>query len=376
MARYADQLPINLAPNGANFLLATNDSDGKALERIPLELVVGVSGGGSTEYTILDQTALDVDSNIVLSAGLYLYVGNAPANLDLSGLVDGQRVEIINHTAHKVYLFGFTNWVWNGTTTALQTDKGLIVEKGGIIGAKHSGNLLLFNTLPNGLRQGWRKGLGPVDPYDENVILRVSANSFNGDTAIVDSSSANRAITRVGTGVVISTAQFKYGGSSLYFPGDGSYLSLLSIQFTGAFTIEAFVYRLDNGSYRSILSVGSYGNGILFRPHGGNGGEVFINSSVPFSSFTDEMGLNRWCHIALTRDASNVVRFYIDGLLYSSTTVTGIINSSGSAVYIGASYHAPNENFYGYVDSLRLTQGVARYTESNFSVDFDTYLDL
>jgi hypothetical protein len=37
MARYADQLPINLAPNGANFLLSTNDSDGKALERIPLD---------------------------------------------------------------------------------------------------------------------------------------------------------------------------------------------------------------------------------------------------------------------------------------------------------------------------------------------------
>lgn len=174
MARYADQLPINLAPNGANFLLSTNDSDGKALERIPLEL----AGGGSKKYTIIDELALDVDSNLALSAGLYLYVGNAPANFDLSALVDGERVEIINHTAHKVYLFGFNNWVWNGVITALQTDKGLIVEKGGLIAAKHSGNLLLFNTLPNILAQDWRSGFEPpilertyVSPGDTNGII-------------------------------------------------------------------------------------------------------------------------------------------------------------------------------------------------------------
>lgn len=186
MSRYADQLPINTAPNSANFVLATNDSDPKALERLPFDLVGG-SGGGSTEYTIVDQTALDVDSNYALSAGLYLYVGNAPANFDLSGLVDGERVEIINHTAHKVFLFGFTNWVWNGASTALQTDKGLIVEKGGLIGAKHGGNLLLFNTLPNGLAQDWREGLAPpavtftyVSPGDTNgVIYYLGAIKYN-----------------------------------------------------------------------------------------------------------------------------------------------------------------------------------------------------
>jgi hypothetical protein len=159
MSRYADQLPIITEPTPGNYLLGTDENDPKALVRIPAEGLG--NGGGSTEYTILDETALDVDSNVALSAGLYLYVGNAPANFDLSGLVDGERVEIINHTAHKIYLFGFDNWVWNGISTALQENKGLILEKGGLIGAKHDENLLLFNTLPNGLSQYWREKLLP-----------------------------------------------------------------------------------------------------------------------------------------------------------------------------------------------------------------------
>jgi hypothetical protein len=205
MSRFADQLPIVTEPTAANFLLGTDENDPRALVRIPAE---GLGGGGSTEYTILDETALDVDGNIALSAGLYLYVGNAPANLDLSGLVDGERVEIINHTAYKVFLFGFNNWVWNGSTTALQDDKGLIIEKGGIIGAKHNENLSLFNTLPNGLSQSWREGLAPnyleltyVSPGDANgIIYYLGATKYEasfqnphtrGEIIVTSSSGAN-----------------------------------------------------------------------------------------------------------------------------------------------------------------------------------------
>jgi hypothetical protein len=174
MSRYADQLPIITEPTPGNYLLGTDENDPKALVRIPAE---GLGGGGSTEYTILDETALDVDSNVALSAGLYLYVGNAPANFDLSGLVDGERVEIINHTAHKCYLFGFTNWVWNGINTALQENKGLILEKGGLIGAKHNGNLLLFNILPNPLAQNFRVGLAPLFTNYPYVAYPTTATS-------------------------------------------------------------------------------------------------------------------------------------------------------------------------------------------------------
>jgi hypothetical protein len=43
----------------------------------------------------------------------------------------------------------------------LQANKGLVVEKGGLIAVKHSDKLLVFNTLPNGLVQNWKVGFIP-----------------------------------------------------------------------------------------------------------------------------------------------------------------------------------------------------------------------
>ncbi len=248
MSRYADQLPINLAPNGANFLLSTNDSDGKALERIPLEL----AGGGSKKYTIIDENDLDIDSNIVLSAGLYLYVGNAPANFELSALVDGERVEIINHTAHKVFLFGFTNWVWNGTTTALQNDKGLIVEKGGLIAAKHSDNLLLFNTLPNGLAQDWRQGLAPPG----YKFWRVDFNEILTEIAFYYEDNPNTIVVLNGANVVSFARTETYSDSgALVFNtailNDGNFAT----GYTGSADTRKNAYIIEIPSVKNVSAL-------------------------------------------------------------------------------------------------------------------------
>jgi hypothetical protein len=183
MSRFADQLPIVTEPTAANFLLGTDENDPKALVRIPAE---GLGNGGSTEYTILDETALDVDSNVVLSAGLYLYVGNSPANFDLSGLNDGDRIEIINATDNKVFLFGFNNWI-RQETNILPTNKGLKLQKAGIIAAKYDENLILLNALPSNLASDWRVGFMPpqiertyVSPGDTNgIIYYLGAIKYN-----------------------------------------------------------------------------------------------------------------------------------------------------------------------------------------------------
>lgn len=110
----------------------------------------------SSNYAIIDET----QNNLVVSVngGNFIYNGNTSINLDLSSLAAGSKVEILNHTSHKIYLFGFSAFIWNGTTTTLQTDKGLIVEKGSIAISKLNNNLLLFNILPNGLQQNWKVG--------------------------------------------------------------------------------------------------------------------------------------------------------------------------------------------------------------------------
>jgi hypothetical protein len=158
MSRFADQLPIVTEPTPGNYLLGTDENDPKALVRIPAEGLG--NGGGSTEYTILDETALDVDSNVVLSAGLYLYVGNAPANFDLSGLVDGERVEIINHTNYKCYLFNFAKYRY-GSIVNLENNKGIVLEQSGISGGIYNGELTILTPPPNGVTQDWMIGFIP-----------------------------------------------------------------------------------------------------------------------------------------------------------------------------------------------------------------------
>ncbi|UAJ73742.1 hypothetical protein IQE94_05525 [Synechocystis sp. PCC 7339] len=184
MSRFADQLPIVTEPTPGNYLLGTDENDPKALVRIPAEGLG--NGGGSTEYTIFDETALDVDSNVALSAGLYLYAGNSHANFDLSGLNDGDRIEIINATNYKVFLFGFNSWIRQGTNI-LPINHGLILQNVGIIGVKYGENLILLNALPSSLESDWRIGFIPpqiertyVSPGDTNgIIYWLGATKYN-----------------------------------------------------------------------------------------------------------------------------------------------------------------------------------------------------
>ena len=59
---------------------------------------------------------------------------------------------------------------------------------------------------------------GGGDPFAANVVLFLKGNGSNGSTNIIDSSPTPKTISVFGT-AQISTAQSKYGGSSLYFDG-------------------------------------------------------------------------------------------------------------------------------------------------------------
>ena len=61
---------------------------------------------------------------------------------------------------------------------------------------------------------------GPPDPDFANVSLLLHGDGTNGSTTIVDSSSSSKTVTAVGD-AQISTAQSKFGGSSIYFDGTG-----------------------------------------------------------------------------------------------------------------------------------------------------------
>lgn len=198
------------------------------------------------------------------------------------------------------------------------------------------------------------------DPYYSNVVFLSRMDDTYTDLC-------GHTISTVGTIQLTSNAS-RYGSTGLYSTGAGYLVTAASQDFImpGAFTIEYWVNYPASGSVNphSVISLGPYNAGVLIRNNTGDA--VYVNGSnigggaVPFDG--------KWHHVAVTRDVSNMVRYYVDGVLRSSLTVSGVVNSSGAALYIGVSAHSLSERMVGYVDDIRISRDVARYTASAFTV--------
>ena len=170
----------------------------------------------------------------------------------------------------------------------------------------------------------------------------------------------------------ISTAQSKFGGSSLYFDGTGDRLyepSNQNFNFgTGDFTIELWVYPISQGGH------GNSNNDCLidFRPATGGGayGTLYIFSSGTGVYWYANTG-NRitggaisnsvWTHIAICR-SSGSTKLFLNGT-QSGSTYTDATNYLVAPIMIGEfNDGAGAGNFNGYIDDLRVTKGYARYT--------------
>ena len=66
-----------------------------------------------------------------------------------------------------------------------------------------------------------------------------------------------------------------------------------------------------------------------------------------------------WHHVAVTR-TNGSLSIYVDGTVRTTTTQTGTCSVSNS-LYVGFNYR-DGQYFSGYLDDIRITKGVARYT--------------
>jgi hypothetical protein len=249
------------------------------------------------------------------------------------------------------------------------------------------------------------------DPNYSNVSLLLNGNGTNGSTTFTDSSSYGHTVTPAGN-AQISTTQSKFGGASMYFDGSGDYLEIPpSIEFDlgfGAFTVEAWIYLTANGTtasnetYWPIVNKHSIYNtttgtgnntawDFRYGPQVGNK-LVFVNR-IQASNFTEgvnvfskystavNLSLNTWYHVAAVRDGTTL-KLFLNGQDVTDTNTGNYdwstINMSldtGSVglnkVRVGRMLGGSNPGtvvWYavGYIDDLRITKGVARYT-ANFT---------
>jgi hypothetical protein len=211
---------------------------------------------------------------------------------------------------------------------------------------------------------------GETDPNFSNVSVLLHMDGSNGSTTFTDSSSNAFTMTAAGN-AQISTTQSKFGGSSGYFDGNGdSVTASANAAFafgTGDFTIEGWFYSLTSGStLRGMIdfrSVASGTNGLMLRENG-SGFLVFLNTAILLSTATGRTA-NTWQHVALVRNGSTVT-LYVDGT--SRASATSSANMTDNRFRLSGFVDAQDATFTynGYMDDIRVTKGVARYT-ANFT---------
>lgn len=209
-------------------------------------------------------------------------------------------------------------------------------------------------------------GGGAADPFIDNVSLLLNAES----SPIQDATGQNT-ISVVGD-VFIDTNVVKFGSGSLFFDRVGDELSIpFSSLFdfgSNNFTIESWIN--PTSSSEIVLSWGEDVSNRLDFGFYSNDLRFLIENSGIVERFThpvDRSALaGSWHHIAVTREG-NTFRLFLNGSQvtsgsYSEPAPTG----NDSTVKIGVrSYSSSNaaDRYEGNIDDLRVTKGVARYTQ-------------
>jgi hypothetical protein len=89
------------------------------------------------------------------------------------------------------------------------------------------------------------------------------------------------------------------------------------------------------------------------------------------SGGTDSLSVDTWYHVALVRKSDNTTVFYRDGVSKATGTVSGTINNTNGLLF--GRYPSGVDYLNGYIDDVRVTQGLARYT-STFTPPTTAYL--
>jgi len=203
-----------------------------------------------------------------------------------------------------------------------------------------------------------------VSPVLGGTQLLLHFNGADGSTAIADSSANNITCTAIGT-AEISTAQSMFGSSSLYLDGGGCVqaTSALLVPGTGDFTLEAFV-RPTSITFNQLFSYrpDTYAS-LAFYDNNGQTRGNYCGNGLDASAST--YIANEWNHVALVR-SGGVVTLYVRGAIVDAAPEDFVITSQ--KLTIGAVDESDIEQpFIGYIDEVRITIGLARYTGNSFT---------
>jgi len=310
--------------------------------------------GSTSNIQVYSGGAVVISSSSTVTASQWYHIALVRSGSTATLYVNGVSVGTATLTAN------LTN-----TTMYVSYDFAGQVMAGYVSGVRHVVGTAVYTT-------GFTPPTAPPTAITNTSLLLNYTNA-----GIYDATSKNDLET-VGN-AQISTTQSKFGGSSMLFDGTGDWLRAPSGPITsleGDFTAEGWVYLSSTAAAWPVFTVGdSNGStGIeLYRATSNGKWRVLSNNTAQIDS-TTSTGTGSWVHLAVTR-YSGVVRLFINGINEGSTwSTTGTFSG---AVYVGAEFYGGSVTVAanGYIQDLRITKGIARYT-SNFTPPTTAFLTL
>ena len=209
--------------------------------------------------------------------------------------------------------------------------------------------------------------------------LLLHCDGANDGVVFTDSSFFTHPITVVGS-THTDTAVKKFGTASAQFDGTGD---SLTIPDSGAWDFNTDPFAIDlwvncnstqtSGTYKGIVSSGgsvwvggewtltmNTSNGFLeWWRDDGAGGILMVTSTTNFKD-------DAWHHVAVTKQGDNT-KMFVDGTQQGSTYSTGYsLVAPNTGVVIGDNGFGVDRSLVGYIDELRITKGLSRWT-ANFT---------
>lgn len=299
---------------------------------------------------------------------------NGTFTLYLNGVACGTSVLGYTNLSQSYFTIGCSSWnapsaFFTGFIDDVRFTSGI---------ARYISNFTApIEGLPS---RGYTVAGSAYDPYWHNVVLLSHMEGSSEGTNFTDI--FGHSMVASGSAVT-STTRAKFGATSGYFGSSSNSVVTIGSNddfnlTANDFTVEAWVYSTGASGVRQLVigartvasandwALAVNNNTLEFSWNTGNTISLTASSGLP---------LNAWNHVAVSRKGT-VFSIYMNGSRVGTTTsaVTPTF-TNGVPVSIGADSTGTNEQFYGYIDEIRITNGVARYTTTTYITPTIAFID-
>ena len=321
-----------------------------------------LNGSGATVYGFLGTSHANADGYTLV----YVY-GDGKLGVGISGTNEiASAAGVI-----KANTWSYISIVRNGSTTTLYVNGTSVASNTTGVWSNNSATLWIGytgGTYFTGYLSGLSVILGtatapsgvPTEPPTNITNTNTLLNFTN--AGIIDNAEKNDLET-VGN-AQISTSQYKWGTSSMYFDGTGDWLivdggSPNYIFGTGDFTIEMWINPSTvSPSYQGIWDSRTADPTVTPHITLASGAPVWwVSGAARITGPT--LSASTWYHLAVSRTGGST-KMFVNGNQVGSTYADTNNYTSRSLPTIGVNFDGLYP-FTGYLQDLRITKGYARY---------------